>query len=109
MTLPVTQVASLGLRLLRDNRTWGAGRIRGELLKLGFCVATSTIQIYISRFRSTPTGQRWSTFLKNQADGISWCRKTRSVGAEDGNPPSARRRPSESREDEHGIAVVPVV
>ena len=56
-----------------DNRIWGAERIRGELLKLGFSVATSTIQGYISRFRSTPTGQRWSTFLRNQAAGIWSC------------------------------------
>jgi hypothetical protein len=33
--------------------------------------ATICIAI-ISRFRSTPTGQRWSTFLRNQAAGI-WC------------------------------------
>ena len=55
-----------------ENRTWGAKRIRGELLKLGIEIAKSTIQRYMSRFRSTPTGQRWSTFLRNQAAGI-WC------------------------------------
>jgi putative transposase len=55
-----------------ENRRWGAKRIRGELLKLGIEVAKSTIQRYISRFRATPTGQRWSTFLRNQAAGI-WC------------------------------------
>jgi transposase InsO family protein len=55
-----------------ENRTWGAERIRGELLKLGIDVAKSTIQRYLSRCRSTPTGQRWSTFLHNQAASI-WC------------------------------------
>ena len=56
-----------------DNRLWGAERIHGELLKLGFSVATSTIQGYIARFRSTPRGQSWSTFLRNQAAGIWSC------------------------------------
>jgi hypothetical protein len=57
-----------------ENRLWGAERIRGELLKLGCAVAKSTIQRYISRIRSTPPGgQRWSTFLRNQAAGIWTC------------------------------------
>jgi hypothetical protein len=55
-----------------ENRTWGAKRIRGELLKLGIEVAKSTIQRYVSQWRSTPTGQRWSTFLRNQEAAI-WC------------------------------------
>ena len=61
-------------RMATENRLWGAERIRGELLKLGFAAAKSTIQRYISRIRSTPLeGQRWSTFLKNQAAGIWSC------------------------------------
>jgi transposase InsO family protein len=56
-----------------DNRLWGAERIHGELLKLGLSVATSTIQGYIARFRSTPRGQSWSTFLRNQAAAIWSC------------------------------------
>jgi putative transposase len=43
-----------------------------ELLKIGIEVVKSTIQHYISRFPSTPPGQRWSTFLRSQAAGI-WC------------------------------------
>ncbi len=57
-----------------QNRLWGAERIRGELFKLGWSVAKSTIQRHISRIRSTPPdGQRWSTFLRNQAAGIWSC------------------------------------
>jgi Zn-finger protein len=56
-----------------ENRLWGAERIRGELLKLGIAVAKSTVQRSLCRFRSVPPdGQRWSTFLRNQAAGI-WC------------------------------------
>ena len=61
-------------RMATENRLWGAERIRGELLKLGHSVAKSTIQRYISRIRRTPPeGQRWSTFLRNQAAGIWSC------------------------------------
>jgi putative transposase len=52
------QVIALIKRMAIENRTWGAKRIRGEMLKLGIEIAKSTIQRYISRFRSTPTGQR---------------------------------------------------
>lgn len=57
-----------------DNRVWGAERIRGELLKLGIAVSKRTIQRYMSRVRSTPPdGQRWSTFLRQEAAGIWAC------------------------------------
>jgi hypothetical protein len=76
-TPPKPRLAARVVALIKDmaleNRTWGAKRIRGELLKLGIEVAKSTIQRYISRFRATPTGQRWSTFLRNQAAGIWRC------------------------------------
>src|SRR5690348_97650 len=56
-----------------SNRLWGTERIRGELLKLGYSAAKSTIQRYVPRFRGlAPDGQRWSTFLRNQAHAI-WC------------------------------------
>jgi transposase InsO family protein len=55
------------------NRLWGAERIRGELLKLGYTAAKSTIQRYLARFRGlAPDGQKWSTFLRSQASAI-WC------------------------------------
>ena len=57
--------------MARDNRTWGAERIRGELLKLGLKVAKSTIQKYINQVRSpVPTKQSWATFLRNHAKDI---------------------------------------
>ena len=66
------KIIALIKRMAMENRTWGAKRIRGELLKLGIEVAKSTIQRYVSQWRSTPTGQRWSTFLRDQAAAI-WC------------------------------------
>ena len=57
--------------MAQDNRTWGAERIRGELLKLGIKVAKSTIQKYINQVRGPLSGkQTWSTFLRNHAQDI---------------------------------------
>jgi putative transposase len=54
--------------MARNNRLWGAERIRGELLKLGIRVAKRTIQRCMRRLRQPrPPGQRWSTFLRNHA------------------------------------------
>lgn len=61
-------------RLARENRLWGAERIRGELLKLGFRVAKRTIQKYMRVVRSqSPTGQTWSTFLQTHGQDIWVC------------------------------------
>jgi putative transposase len=64
-------IVSLIKTMAKDNRTWGAERIRGELLKLGIKVAKSTIQAYINQVRSpVPTKQTWATFLRNHAKDI---------------------------------------
>jgi hypothetical protein len=52
------------------NPLWGAPRIHGELLKLGFDVAQSTVARYMCR-HSGPPSQGWRTFLSNHADGIA--------------------------------------
>jgi transposase InsO family protein len=53
------------------NRTWGAERIRGELLKLNIRVAKSTIQRYMRGARSPRrSGQTWATFLANHGHDI---------------------------------------
>jgi transposase InsO family protein len=57
-------------RMCNENPLWGAPRIHGELLKLGFTVAQSTVSKYMLRGRGPPS-QGWKTFLRNQADGIA--------------------------------------
>ena len=42
-------------RMSRDNRLWGAPRIHGELLKLGFGVAQSTVAKYMVKRRGPPS------------------------------------------------------
>jgi hypothetical protein len=52
------------------NYLWGVPHIHGELLKLGFEVAQSTVARYMCR-HSRPPSQGWRTFLSNRADGIA--------------------------------------
>lgn len=51
--------------MARDNGTWGAERIRGELLKLDIRVSKRTIQRRILAVRPPGDGQDWKTFLAN--------------------------------------------
>jgi transposase InsO family protein len=54
----------------QENPLWGAPRIHGELLKLGFELAESTVSKYMIRRRHPPS-QSWRTFLRNHAEGIA--------------------------------------
>jgi transposase InsO family protein len=56
-------------RMSLDNPLWGAPRIHGELLKLGFEVAQSTVAKYMVK-RWGPPSQGWRTFLQNHAPDI---------------------------------------
>ena len=53
-----------------ENRLWGAPRIHGELLKLGFEVAQSSIAKYMVK-RLGPPSQGWRTFLRNHAPDVA--------------------------------------
>jgi transposase InsO family protein len=57
-------------RMSEENPLWGAPRIHGELLKLGFEIAESTVSKYMIRRRGPPS-QTWRTFLRNHADAIA--------------------------------------
>jgi transposase InsO family protein len=57
-------------RMSVDNPLWGAPRIHGELLKLGFKVAQSSVAKYMVR-RCGPPSQGWRTFLRNHAPDIA--------------------------------------
>jgi len=58
------ELRDLILEMHRANATWGAPRIHGELLKLGFTLAQSTVSKYLPRDR-TPPSQTWRTFFRN--------------------------------------------
>src|ERR1700737_2153949 len=57
-------------RMSVENSLWGAPRIHGELLKLGFEVAQSSVAKYMVKRRGAPS-QGWRTFLRNQAPDIA--------------------------------------
>ncbi len=57
-------VVELIRRVSRENPTWGAPRIHGELLKLGYFVSEATVARYMVKRRGRPT-QNWRTFLDN--------------------------------------------
>ena len=52
-----------------ENMLWGAPRIHGELLKLGFAVAQSTVAKYMASTDGRPSGQRWG--LRNHLPQIA--------------------------------------
>ena len=57
-------------RISKENPQWGASRIHGELLMLGFEVAQSTVSKYMVRGGPSPS-QSWKTFLRNHAEAIA--------------------------------------
>jgi transposase InsO family protein len=57
-------------RMSRENPTWGAPRIHGELLMLGIDISESTVGRYMIR-TGRPRSQGWKTFLRNHAVGIA--------------------------------------
>src|SRR5262249_49139796 len=64
-----SEVRALIVRMSQENFLWGAPRIHGELLKLGFDVSQATVSRYMPR-RCYPPSQSWRSFLRNQALGI---------------------------------------
>jgi putative transposase len=49
------EIRALIRRIARENPTWGAPRIHGELLKLGFEVGEATVSRYMPRRRKPPS------------------------------------------------------
>ena len=65
-----TELRALIRRMSIENPLWGAPRIHGELLKLGFEVAQSSVAKYMVK-RRVPPSQGWCTFLRNHAPDIA--------------------------------------
>ena len=60
------EVRELINRMARENFLWGAPRIHGELLMLGFKVSQATVSRYLATVHRSP-GQSWRTFIRNAA------------------------------------------
>src|SRR5260221_13608631 len=65
-----TELRVLVRRMSVENPLWGAPRIHGELLKLGFEVAQSSVAKYMVK-RRRPPSQGWRTFLRNHAPDVA--------------------------------------
>ena len=65
-----TELRALIRQMSIENPLWGAPRIHGELLKLGFEVAQSSVAKYMVKRRGPPS-QGWRTFLRNHVPEIA--------------------------------------
>src|SRR5450631_3296965 len=65
-----TELRLLIRRMSVENPLWGAPRIHGELLKLGFEIAQSSVAKYMVK-RRRPPSQGWRIFLRNHAPDIA--------------------------------------
>jgi len=57
-------------RISKENLLWGAPRIHGELLLLGYEVSETTVAKYMVTRQPNGGGQNWKTFLENNKQGI---------------------------------------
>lgn len=64
------ELIALIRRMSQENPLWGAPRIHGELLKLGFSIAQSTVSKYMIP-RSGRPSQGWDAFLRNHGPEIA--------------------------------------
>ena len=66
------EVRTLIQRMANENPCWGAPRIHGELLKLGFDVSERTVSRYLRRlFPPEQARKLWAAFLRNHREAIT--------------------------------------
>jgi hypothetical protein len=59
-------------RMASENPTWGAPRIHGELLKLGFDISERTVSRYLRRLSPPEQARKlWAAFLRNHREVIT--------------------------------------
>jgi len=67
----IEEIRALIQRLAQENPDWGAPKIHGELLKLGFVVSERTVARYLRRMRRRrDPSKTWLTFLQNHREVI---------------------------------------
>src|SRR5258708_19080598 len=66
------EVRGLIFRMVAENPTWGAARIHGELLMLGFDISERIISRWMKRASREPEpAKRWLAFLRNHREAIA--------------------------------------
>ena len=63
------EIRHLIRRMSRENPLWGAPKIHGELLKLGFNISETSVSKYLVRRKGSPS-QSWKTFLENHVKSL---------------------------------------
>jgi putative transposase len=59
-------------RMVKENPSWGAPRVHGELLKLGFDVSERTVSRYLGRLSPSVNARKlWAVFLRNHREVIA--------------------------------------
>jgi putative transposase len=65
------EMRELIFRMVAENPRWGAPRIHGELLKLGFDISERTVSRWVKRATHDPDpARRWLEFLRNHREAI---------------------------------------
>jgi transposase InsO family protein len=68
------EIKRLIRQMAKENPIWGAPRIHGELLKLGFDVCERSVSRYLAKIKLGPSENKvtkWLTFLENHRKGIA--------------------------------------
>src|ERR1019366_4762230 len=66
------EIRDLIFQMVVENPTWGAPRVHGEILMLGFDVSERTISRWMRRApRSPEPAKRWLIFLRNHREAIA--------------------------------------
>jgi hypothetical protein len=66
------EIRALVRRMTSENPTWGAPRVHGELLMLGFDVSERTVSRMMPRRPADPEArQRWRNFLRNHREALA--------------------------------------
>ncbi len=65
-----SEVRELIRRMSRENALWGAPRIHGELLKLGYDVSEATVAKYMTKGHRPPS-PTWRSFIRNHFSEIA--------------------------------------
>jgi putative transposase len=66
------EVRKLIFRMVAENPTWGAPRIHGELLMLGYDISERTVSRWMKRAPRDPEpAKRWLVFLRNHREAIA--------------------------------------
>ncbi len=70
----LAEIRRLAIRLAQENSTWGYRRVHGELARLGYTIAASTVWTILRTAGIDPTpnrtGPSWAQFIRTQAKDI---------------------------------------